>query len=126
MCAKDLDDAADESARILVGKHKGRTVASARLRFLRDAEPLVMAADVQCPHELPPRDQTVEVSRACTDPEYRRGNLAAKLAHQLLIFSITSGRPYVLLVSLPNLLRFYKSVGCKELGLTKDDEFWNG
>lgn len=126
VCAEDLDDAADESARIIVGKHKGRTVASARLRFLRNSEPLVMAAHVQCPHELPPRDQTVEVSRACTDPEYRRGNLAAKLAHQLLICSITSGRPYVLLVSLPNLLKFYKSVGCKELGLTQYDEFWNG
>lgn len=124
--AEDLDDEADASARILIGKHKGRTVASARLRFLQPDQPLTMQAHIQCLSDLPPREKMVEVSRACTDPEYRRGNLAAKLAHQLLINSITAGRPYLLLVSLPNLLGFYKSVGCKELGLTQKDEFWNG
>lgn len=124
--AEHLDDAADDSAQILIGKHKGRTVASARLRFVRKDQPLVMQAHMHFSDDLPPREQILEVSRACTDPEYRRGNLFAKLSHQLLINAITAGRPYLLMVSLPNLLEFYKSVGCKELGLTQKDEFWNG
>ncbi len=124
--AEDLDDEADESARILIGKHKGRAVASARFRFAQKDQPLIMQAHIRCANELPPREQIVEVSRACTDPEYRRGNLFANVVHQLFVSSIPAGRHFVLLVSLPNLLDFYKSIGCKELGLTQYDEFWNG
>lgn len=126
VCAKDLDDAADESARILVGKHKGRTVASARFRFVQKDQPLVMEAHRRCFEELPPREQIVEISRACTDPEYRRGNLFANVVHQLLVSSIPVGRPYVLFVSLSNLLSFYKSIGCRALGLTQQDDLWEG
>ena len=124
--AEDLDDPVDDSARILIGKHSGRTVASARLRFLRRDQPLPMQAHIHCSEALPPHDQMVEVSRACTDPEYRRGNLFANVVHQLFVSSIPAGRPYILLVSLPNLLSFYKSIGCKQLGPTQRDEFWNG
>ena len=123
---EDLDDEADESARILIGKHKGRAVASARFRFAQKDQPLIMQAHIHCANELPPREQIVEVSRACTDPEYRRGNLFANVVHQLFVSAIPAGRHFVLLVSLPNLLEFYKSIGCKELGLTQYDEFWNG
>jgi hypothetical protein len=68
----------------------------------------------------------VEVSRAVTDPEFRRGNLFANVVHQLFVSAIPAGRPYVLSVCLPNLLGFYKSIGCQELGVTVSDEFWNG
>ncbi len=124
--ADDLDDEADDSARILIGKHKGRTVASARFRFIQKDQPLIMQAHIHCEGGLPPREQIVEVSRACTDPEYRRGNLFANVVHQLFVSAIPAGRHFVLLVSLPNLLDFYRSIGCRELGLTQYDEFWNG
>ena len=126
VCAQDLADKDDPSARILVGKHKGRVVASARIRFVPHDQPVSMEAYLQHPQDLPPREQMVEVSRACTDPEFRRGNLFANVVHQLLVSAIPAGRPYVLSVSLPNLLDFYKSIGCKELGVTVRDEFWNG
>ena len=122
----DLADEDDPSARTLVGKHKGRIVASARIRFVQHDQPLSMEKYLKDPEALPPRGQMVEVSRACTDPEYRRGNLFANVVHQLFVSAIPAGRPYVLSVSLPNLLNFYKSIGCKELGVTVDDEFWNG
>ena len=126
VCAQDLADQDDPSARILVGKHKGRVVASARIRFVPHDQPVSMEAYLERPQDLPPRDQIVEVSRACTDPEFRRGNLFANVVHQLFVSAIPAGRPYVLSVSLPNLLGFYKSIGCKELGVTVSDEFWNG
>jgi hypothetical protein len=124
--AQDLADKEDTSARILVGKHKGRVVASARIRFVQHDQPLSMEAHLKRPQDLPPREQMVEVSRAVTDPEFRRGNLFANVVHQLFLSAIPAGRPYVLSVCLPNLLGFYKSIGCQELGVTVSDEFWNG
>lgn len=124
--AQDLADKEDASARILVGKHKGRVVASARIRFVQYDQSLSMEAHLKRPQDLPPREQMVEVSRAVTDPEFRRGNLFANVVHQLFVSAIPAGRPYVLSVCLPNLLGFYKSIGCQELGVTVSDEFWNG
>lgn len=121
----DMGDIHDTQARILVGKHDGKIVATARIRFNSLDEPLEHEQFVDWPDQLPRRDLIIEVSRVCVHPEFRKGDLLAGLFQFACATCIQPERPWVVIGSWIEMVPFYKKIGFRETGLRHEEEVWN-
>ena len=122
---QDMGDMHDGVARILVGKHSGKVIATARIRFNTPDSPLEHESYIEWPSNLPRRDQVIEVSRVCTDPEFRRGDLLAGLFEFACSTSIQHERPFVVISSTKDMVPFYEKVGFRSTGLSHSEPTWN-
>jgi predicted GNAT family N-acyltransferase len=113
----DMADVFDTNSRILVGKHKGEVIVTARVHFNVLDEPMEHEKYISWPEDLPRRDQIFEISRACTHPSYRRNDLMAGLLRIISATCIQPQRPWVLISSTEELRDFYLRVGLKDTGL---------
>ena len=121
---EDLADINDARSRIVIGKYKGRTVATARVRFNDLDEPMEHEAYVDWPKTLPRRDQIVEVSRVATHPAFRRNDLLAALFRYSYMNLIQSNRPWVVISCLDHMVGFYEKVGFTHTGLRHTEPLW--
>jgi predicted GNAT family N-acyltransferase len=116
---KDLDmaDAFDARSRILVAKHRGRVVGTVRLMFPQsEADRLNHEDYMELPPRLPPREQMVEVFKACTHPGYRGSDLFYRLLMHAALTIIQSGRRYALMSATDSLAPLYERFGFRKLG----------
>ena len=113
----DMADVFDTNSRILVGKHKGEVIVTARVHFNVLDEPMEHEKHISWPENLPRRDQIFEISRACTHPDYRKNDLMAGLLRIISATCIQPQRPWVLISSTEELRDFYLRVGLKDTGL---------
>jgi predicted GNAT family N-acyltransferase len=116
---KDLDmgDEFDASSRILYARHGGRIVASVRLMFPRSpTDPLKHQEYRELPASLPPHDQLVEASKACTHPDYRGGDIFYRLMNLAALTTMQSRRKYILMSCTPSLRRVYEKLGFRAVG----------
>lgn len=120
-----MGDINDAKGRIVIGKHNGEAVATSRVRFNTLDEPMEHERYVDWPDSLPRRDQIMEVSRVCTHPDYRRGDLLAGLLQFTCATILHPERPWVVVGSWPEMVGFYKKVGFEETGLTHLEPQWN-
>ncbi len=117
--AKDVDmgDGFDASSRILVAKHRGRIVGTVRLMFPQTAtDPLKHEDFLPLPSDLPPRDQLVEVSKACTHPGYRGSDIFYSLLKHTALTAIQAGRRYGLMSATDSLAPIYARFGLRKVG----------
>ena len=122
--AVEMGDINDSRSRIIVGKINGSVVATARLRYNESDAPLEHEAHLEWPSDFPRRDQIVEISRAATHPDYRRGDLFTALWKYMATYALQKQRPYVLIGSTEPLKNFYKKCGFKETGHSHGEEIW--
>jgi predicted GNAT family N-acyltransferase len=122
--ADDLADINDARARIIVGKYKGRTVATARVRFNDLDEPLEHEEFVEWPKSLPRRDQIVEISRVATHPDFRKNDLLAALFRYCYLNVVQSDRPWVVISCLDHMVSFYEKIGFSQTGLRHTEPLW--
>jgi len=112
----DMGDVFDTNSRIVVGKYKGKVIASARVHFNVLEEPMEHEKYIEWPADLPRRDQIFEISRACTHPSFRSNDLMAALL-RFIATCIQPQRPWALISSTEKLKGFYLKVGFKDTGL---------
>ena len=122
--AIDMGDINDARARIVVGKYRGKTVATARVRYNELDEPLEHEAYVVWPKELPRRDQIIEVSRVATHPDYRRNDLLAALFRFSCQNCVQPERPWVVVSCLDHMVGFYEKIGFRKTGLRHTEPIW--
>lgn len=122
--AIDMGDIDDARGRIIVGKYRGKVVATARVRYNELDEPLEHEAHVVWPKELPRRDQIIEISRVATHPDYRRNDLLAALFRFTCQNCVQPERPWLVLSCLDNMVPFYKKIGLKETGIRHTEPIW--
>ena len=122
--AEDLADLYDARARIIIGKYKGKTVATARIRFNALDEPLEHEAYVEWPKSLPRRDQIIEVSRVATHPQFRRNDLLAALFRFAYLNVAYGDRPWVVISCLDHMVPFYEKIGFKRTHLQHTEPQW--
>ncbi len=122
--AFDMGDINDARARIVVGKYRGKVVATARVRYNELDEPLEHEAHVVWPKELPRRDQIIEVSRVATHPDYRRNDLLAALFRFSCQNCVQPERPWVVVSCLDHMVPFYKKIGFHQTGLRHTEPIW--
>ena len=122
--AEDLADINDARSRIIIGKYRGRTVATARVRYNELSEPLEHEEYVEWPAELPRRDQIVEISRVATHPAFRKSDLLAALFRYTYLNIADKDRPWLVISCLDNMVSFYQKLGFKHTGLRHTEPQW--
>ena len=117
--AKDVDmaDAFDARSRILVAKHRGQLVGTARLMFPESETDRLNHEDfLELPPGLPPRLETVEVFKTCTHPGYRGSDLFYTLLQHVALVILQAGRRYALMSATDGLAPVYRRFGFRHAG----------
>ncbi|MCZ6642417.1 MAG: hypothetical protein O7F71_12635, partial [Gammaproteobacteria bacterium] len=114
----DMGDMFDTNSRIIIGKHQGEVIASARVHFNVLEEDMEHEHYFSWPAELPRRDQIFEITRVCTHPKFRSGDLLASLLRFISATCLQPQRPWVLVSSTDELLPFYEKIGLEFTGIT--------
>jgi len=114
----EVADIHDSRARILMCKYRGKTVATARLTFHELGDITEHEEFIAWPSNFPRRDDAVEVTRACTHPDYRRAGVFFGLLRHIVISAIQAGRTWVVTSSTEDLVPLYRFVGMREVGVT--------
>jgi hypothetical protein len=122
----DMSDRFDSNSRIIIGKHKGRIIASARVHFSSLEEPMEHEGYVKWPSEYPRRDSVLEITRVCTHPEFRSNDLLAGMLKFLGITCFQPQRPWVLVSSTDRMLPFYKKIGLQLTELSYEHPVYQG
>ncbi len=121
---EDLADIYDARSRIIIGKYKGRIIATARVRFNELEEPMEHEAYVAWPKHLPRRDQILEISRVATHPDFRRNDLLAALFRYTYMNVVQRDRPWVIMSCLDHMIPFYSKLGFSETGIKHTEPQW--
>ena len=114
----DVADIHDSRARILMCKYRGKIVATARLTFHELGDVTEHEEFVAWTSDFPRRDETVEVTRACTHPDFRRTGLFFALIRYVVITATQAGRSWVVTSSTEDLVPMYRFVGLSQVGIT--------
>ena len=111
----DMGDGFDASSRIVFARHAGRMVASVRLMFPRAATDRLKHEDYLALPSLPPRDQIVEASKACTHPDFRGGDLFYRMMNLAALTTMQAGRRFILMSCTQSLLPVYSKLGFRPI-----------
>lgn len=122
----DMGDIYDTNSRIIVGKHNGEIIASARIHFNILEEPMEHESYIEWPSELPRRDQIFEISRACTHPNFRTSDLMGALLRFISTTCVQPQRPWMVISTTETYLHFYENVGFSRTGITYNHPVFQG
>jgi predicted GNAT family N-acyltransferase len=122
----DQSDLHDARSRIIVCRSHGRVIASARLAFPEYGDRTEHEEFVKWPEDFPRRDQVVEVTRACTHPEYRRGGVFFALLRFIVITAVQAQRPWVVTSATEDLVSLYNWIGLRPCGISFSHASLNG
>jgi predicted GNAT family N-acyltransferase len=123
--ADDMSDIFDSRSRIVVCKLRGRIVASARLTFHEQTDLLEHEEFLNWSADLPRRDESVEVTRACTHPEYRGARFFFPLLAFIVMTAMQARRSWVVTSSTADLVGLYERIGMIRLKRTYDNPMLN-
>jgi len=110
----DMADIFDTRSRIIIGRHQGKIVASVRITFAELGQKFEIENDAEWSAEFPPREETVEVSKLCTDPEYRGSDLLISIFRQIVLTSLQAGRVWAIIGTTQDMLGLYEKVGLQK------------
>lgn len=118
---KDSDDFQadpyDARSKIVIGKYRGKIVASCRIFFPEESDLLEQEQYVKLPSSIGRKDQIAEIMRVCTHPDFRRGDLLISLFHFLAVTCVQAKRYIVLGCAEPHLLKVYTDIGFQDIGV---------
>ncbi len=116
---EQMGDALDARSRIVTARYNGRLVGSIRVTFPRtEADRLGHEEFCQLPRSFPARTEVVEMSRACTDPEFRGSDLFYAVTKQAALIAIQAKRRWILMSCTDELHALYRKLGLRDLGIT--------
>jgi predicted GNAT family N-acyltransferase len=114
----DMGDAFDMHSRIITARYRGRMVGTIRVSFPRSESDRLKHEDYcGLPASLPPRTEIVEMSKACTDPEFRGSDLFYSIIKHGGLVAIQSRRKYILMSCTDQLYPIYRKLGFQDLGV---------
>lgn len=114
----DMSDTYDARSRILICRKGTTIVGTARLAFHEHSDTLEHEEFIRWPAELPRRDESVEVTRLCTHPEYQGASLIFSLLRFCVITAVQARRSWVVSSATSDLVPMYDAVGLKDVGIT--------
>ena len=106
-------DEYDNRSIIVIAKHHGKIVASLRLIISSKDQRLEHEHSLVLPSNFPCRSNTIEITRVCTHPDYRHGDLLEGLFRTSFI-AMTHGRFWILGSSTDELLPIYEKMGFRK------------
>lgn len=123
---EDMTDEFDSRSRIVIGRHQGNVVCTVRLAFHELDDKMEIEKYVILPESFPRRDQTVEIMRLCTHPDYRGADMLMSLFKHLAIVVVQSQRKYIVTSCVERLKPLYKKIGFKETGISYESALFKG
>ncbi|HET8538998.1 MAG TPA: GNAT family N-acyltransferase [Anaeromyxobacter sp.] len=115
---EEMGDALDARSRIVTARWNGRLVGSIRVTFPRtEADRLRHEDYCALPPGFPARTEVVEMSKACTDPEFRGSDLFYAVTKQAALVAIQARRRFILMSCTDDLHRLYRKLGLVDLGI---------
>lgn len=113
----DMADEFDSRARIVIGKFKGKVVATARLIFNQFEDTMEQERFVSWPKDLPRRDEMVEIMRACTDTRFRRSDLLISMFRFIAVTVAQSKRKWIIICATDDMMPLYEKIGFHQVNL---------
>ncbi|MCB0379129.1 MAG: PilZ domain-containing protein [Bdellovibrionales bacterium] len=115
----------DYKSRILCAFHGNKLIASAAVSFPDNDTILDTERGVgkEIRRILPDKSLCVEISRLCTDPNYRRGDLLVRVFEHIYRIFASSGKKYIITSTDKKLWPIYKGLGFKKTGLEYDHPY---
>ena len=114
-----MGDDFDRHSRIITARYRGRLVGSIRVTFPRTETDRLKHEDYcELPASLPPRTEIVEMSKACTHPEFRGSDLFYSIIKHGGLVAIQSRRRYILMSCTDQLYPIYMKLGFQDLGVS--------
>lgn len=123
---EEMADAFDARSRIVIGKYKGQVVASARLIFNQFEDRMEQENFVKWPEQLPRRDEMVEITRACTRPEFRRSDLLIAMFRFIAVTVTHSKRKWIVICATDEMSPLYRRIGFLDQNLSYAHTKLNG
>ena len=115
---QDMADTFDSRSRIVIGKYKGEIVSTGRLIFHQYEDKLEQENYITWPDHLPRRDEIVEITRVCTDPDFRGSDLLLSMFNYFTVTVAQSKRQWVVLCASNEMKSFYQKIGFEKTGLS--------
>lgn len=113
---EEMTDEFDAKSRIINGLINEKVVCSARVTFTEANEQTEIEKYCSDKAKLPNSQQSIEMSRLCTHPEYRGGDLLMGMLHQVALICVKSNKRYAVLVAQEKMLPLFKKLGFKKTG----------
>ena len=114
---KSAGDIFDSRARIMYAKHNGKMVGSIRIMFHSSNDMFEHEQFLALPSSFPKKEEIVEMTRFCTDVDYRGMDLFYEICARASLAIVQSGRRYMLGSTVEKLLPVYKKLGWTPTGL---------
>lgn len=107
-------DQFDKRSIIIVAKHHNKVVASLRLIIAKKNQLLEHEYSLVLPRNFPRKENTIEITRVCTHPDYRHGDLLEGLFQYTSFIAMAHGRSWILGSSTDELLPLYQKMGFRK------------
>jgi predicted GNAT family N-acyltransferase len=112
-----VPDFLEERSIIIMALYKDRLIGTLRLIFNDGTQLMENEQFVQLPDSFPPKNETLEVGRVCTHPDFRGSDLLSEMFRFTALTLIESDRKYIVTGSMKDLLPLYKKIGFKTTGV---------
>lgn len=125
----DMAAPLDPKSRILVCYHGDRVVASVAISFPSDDHELLdteRAFAGGYPKPMPPKTQMVEISRLCTDSDYRKTDLLTRMFEYTYKVTVCGDRDYITTSTDAKLWPLYKKLGFRKTGMSYAHPYLSG
>ncbi len=122
----DMADSYDSRSRIVFARHGGKTVCTVRLAFHEIDDQMEIEEYTNLPESFPRRDETIEIMRLCTHPDYRGADLLMSLFKHLAIVVVQSKRKYIVTSCVEELKPLYQKIGFKETSIRYENPLFKG
>lgn len=125
----DMQASMDHLSRILVAYHGEKLVASIAISY-PDREDCVLDTEKGFPsgypQPVPSKLEIVEISRLCTDSEYRRTDLLNRIFEYTYKSVLCGDRKYILTSTDSKLWTLYRKLGFKKTGMSYPHPYLSG
>jgi len=109
-----MRDQFDKRAKIVSGWHASKLIASLRIIIHEPGALWEHEQYVKLDHpDLPPKSETVEITRVCVDPAWAHTGLSLMLFQKTALEILRHKRRYILGSATRNALPIYTRIGCR-------------
>ncbi len=114
-----MSDIYDDNSKIIVCKHHGRVIGSIRVTFCNESEDrFELEESITLPGKFADRSRCVEMSRLCVDDHYWGTDIVIGLIERAYIYSLKTGRKYLITSCVQSMWRFYKRMAFRNTKIT--------
>jgi predicted GNAT family N-acyltransferase len=121
----EMSDIYDARSRIVICRKGDTLVGTARVSFHEYSDTFEHEEFVRWPTNLPRRDESVEITRLCTHPEFQGAGVIFSLVRFSVITAVQGRRNWVVSSATSDLVPLYESVGLKSVDITFSHPFLN-